>query len=128
MHPDAVDFEAHRQLKVVYIAGPYRADTQWGMHTNIKRAERTALDVWFLGGVALCPHKNTAYFEGAWGIESQVWLDGDLELLSRCDAVYLAPDWEKSEGARAEIKFAKENNIPILYTYDDLQDFIGGVT
>jgi len=98
--------------KVVYIAGPFRAANQWEQEANIRRAEAMALEVWRLGAVALCPHLNTRYFSGA--LPDEVWLDGDLELLRRCDAILMVHGWENSAGAMAEKAFARENNIPIL--------------
>jgi len=68
-------------MKVLYICGPYRGRRL----VNIVRARSAALFVWRCGGVALCPHLNTAFFDGK--MPDQVWLDGDLELLSRSDAI-----------------------------------------
>ncbi len=34
-----------------------------------------------------------------------------LELLKRCDIMYVYGDWENSVGCKAEIKFAEENGI-----------------
>jgi len=106
-------------MKVIFISGPYRSDTEFGVHENIQRAERVAIRVWQLGHVAFCPHKNTAYFGGI--APDSVWLDGDIEILKRCDAVCLVPGWEKSSGALAEIKLAKEIGIPV---YDKPEDIL----
>lgn len=35
-----------------------------------------------------------------------------LELLKRCDIMYVYGDWENSKGCKAEIKFCEENGIP----------------
>ena len=75
-----------------------------------------------MGFVALCPHQNTAFFGGA--CEDEVWLKGDLELISRCDAVCLVWGWQRSEGTRAEIEFAKSKGIPV---FDGLGALIGGL-
>lgn len=101
-------------MRVVYVAGPYRAKTEWGVMCNIHAAERLALEVWRAGAVALCPHKNTALFGGA--ADDSVWLAGDLELLRRSDAVILTDDWTESTGAIDEVLFAIEHNIPV-FTY-----------
>lgn len=70
---------------LVYIAGPYRAPTEWEVLGNIRRAEEVALRVWKAGAACICPHKNTAFFGGA--APDDVWLTGDLEMVRRCDAV-----------------------------------------
>lgn len=99
--------------KVIYIAGPFRAANQWEQEQNIRRAEALSLEIWKLGGVALCPHLNTRYFSGA--LPDEVWLAGDLELLRRCDAVMLVTGWTDSDGAKHEVDVAKDNGIPVFY-------------
>lgn len=111
--------------KVIYIAGPYRDPRgEFYVRCNIREAERAALWVWLHGAVALCPHKNTAGLGGAHGITDRTWLDGDLELLRRCDAIYLIPGWESSQGAQAEAAFAREHDIPLLYGQADVLRFL----
>lgn len=117
-------------MKVVYVAGPFRCASQhmpgqqdcWGIQQNIMRAAALALEVWRLGAAALCPHLNTACFQNA--AVDAVWLDGDLELLARCDAVLMTPDWQRSTGARAEHDFAIGRGLPILYDLEALKDWL----
>lgn len=98
--------------RVVYIAGPYRAKCEWDVVQNIRAAESLALSVWRLGAVALCPHKNTALFGGA--ADDSYWLEGDLELLRRSDAVVLVKGWESSSGAIEEVLHAIYRDIPVF--------------
>ena len=77
------------------------------------RAMAVALEIWRMGAVALCPHANTMFFQSA--ADDSVWLDGDIELLNRCDAVVMTPDWERSAGARAERDHAVAEGIPVFY-------------
>ena len=113
-------------MKVIYIAGHYRSDKgEWYVTQNIEAAASAALFVWLYGGVALCPHKNTSLFGGAYGIPDRTWLDGDLELLSRCDAIWALPGWDTSSGAQAEVEFAEDLNMPILYDQPDVLRFLG---
>ena len=101
------------RLKVVYIAGPYRASTEWGVKQNIHAAELAAMHVWQLGGVALCSHANTAFFGGS--CPDETWLAGYLELLRRCDAVYAIVDWMASTGASAEVALADSIGLPVFF-------------
>ena len=101
-------------MKVIYIAGPYRAASEYQVKKNIDAAEEAALFVWANGGVALCPHKNTAFFGGACNIPDETWLEGDIELLKRCDAVYALSSWRKSNGATDEIHLANELGMPVF--------------
>ena len=101
------------RLKVIYILGKYRAATEWGVEQNIQAAEQAALYVWQLGGVALCPHKNTAHFGGA--CPDETWLAGYLEMLRRCDAAYAMVDWRESKGATAEVELAESLGLPVFF-------------
>lgn len=99
-------------MKVIYIAGPYRADTERGIIENIRAAETVAIEVWKAGDIALCPHLNTKLFGGI--LPDKVWLEGAIELMKRCDGIALVPGWEKSKGTKFELIIANMNNIPVV--------------
>lgn len=105
-------------MKVVYIAGPFRGPNAWEVECNIRRAEALALEVWRMGVAVICPHTNTRFFDGA--APDKVWLEGDLEILKRCDAVLMTWDWAKSQGATAERHFAELHKIPVFESQVDL--------
>lgn len=109
-------------MKVIYVAGPYRANDNWEIEQNIRRAEALSLEVWRMGCACICPHANTRFFQGA--APDKVWLDGDLEILKRCDAILLTPDWMLSSGAKAEYQFALDHGITIMYCLLDLNDYL----
>jgi hypothetical protein len=109
-------------VRVVYIAGPYRAPNAWEIEQNIRRAEGLALEVWRAGAAAICPHANTRFFQGA--AEDGLWLEGDLEILKRCDAILMTPNWTLSNGARAELACAMAHGIPAFYTLDELRRWL----
>jgi hypothetical protein len=107
---------------VIYVGGPFRGDSAWDIEENIRRAERLSLEVWRLGAACLCPHTNTRFFQGA--APDDVWLDGDLAMLHRCDAFLVTNDWNRSSGTRAEVQFCEEQGIPVLYNLDELKDWL----
>lgn len=109
-------------MKLVYIAGPFRAPNAWEVEQNIRRAESLALEVWKAGAACICPHANTRFFSGA--TPDEVWLRGDLEILNRCDAVLLAPGWEQSAGARAELRFAESTGLRTFANLDTLKTWL----
>jgi hypothetical protein len=109
-------------LPVVYIAGKYRAPTVWQVQANIRTAQEAALEVWKSGAVALCPHSNTGLFQGE--CDESVWLEGDKELLRRCDAVLMIADWRESSGARAEYTLAVEIGLPVFEHIRRLQAWV----
>lgn len=100
------------RVKVIYIAGKYRGPNQWAIEQNIRAAEEVAARVWAMGHVALCPHANSRHMEGV--ASDEVFLAGTLELMRRCDAVLLVPNWRDSEGARAEVAEADRLGIPVF--------------
>ena len=108
--------------KIIYISGPYRADTESEVFDNIMNAKDVAKQIWRLGAIALCPHLNTMFFGGI--LPDEEWLIGDLILLSRCDAVYMMAGWKTSEGSIREYHHAEELKIPIFELPSKLVDFI----
>ena len=95
---------------LVFVSGPYRANTERGIVNNIREAEYAAIEVWKAGGAAICPHLNTAHFGGI--LADSVWLEGDLEILRRCDGMLLIGGWAHSAGAMGEYEYAKREGIP----------------
>lgn len=109
-------------MKVVYVAGPYRGPDNWAIAENIRNAERLALEVWVMGAAAICPHANTAHFQGA--LPDAVWLEGDLVLLERCDAVVVVHPWIHSKGTEAEIEYALSKGMPVFYDIGMLKEWL----
>ena len=109
-------------MKVVYIAGPYRARTPWLVELNIRRAEYMALTVARLGASPLCPHTNARFFQGV--LPDSYWINATLELMRRSDAVMLVQGWQQSEGSRGEVNEAKRLGIPIFDGIEQLARWI----
>lgn len=108
--------------KLVYVAGPYRASTEHAVLLNIQRAESLAAEVWRAGAVAICPHKNSAFFGGI--VPDAALLHGDLEIIRRCDALILTSDWQRSTGAVAEVNLARSIPIPVFERIDQLRAWL----
>lgn len=106
-------------MKLVYVAGPFRAPNAWEIEQNIRRAEAASLAVWRAGHACICPHANTRFFQGA--APDRVWLEGDLEILRRCDAVLVVDGYEHSAGTLAEIEEAKTRGIPVFFAMEALE-------
>ena len=101
-------------MRLIYTAGPYRADSWHGVFENILRAWSAARDLWLKGWAVICPHANSILMDGP-DIPAKMFIDGDLEIISRCDAVCMLPGWEKSEGAQIEYGLALELEMPIYF-------------
>ena len=100
-------------LKIAYIAGPFRGPTPWDVECNVRRAEALALEVARLGVFPFCPHANTRFFDGQ--CTDTLWLEGDKELLGRCDCLVLTGDYSRSKGAMAELDLANSLMLPIFH-------------
>lgn len=109
-------------MKVIYVAGPFRGANGWEIAQHVHRAEVLAYQVAQLGAMPLCPHTNTRHSHGL--LSEEFWLDGTLELMSRCDAVIVTPDWGASIGACAEVIKARQLNLPVFETLDALHDWL----
>src|SRR3989304_8459065 len=97
-------------MLVVYLAGKYNGDTD----RNIAEARKVACDLWIHGYAVICPHLNTDHFEVDCSCVYEDYMEGDLEILSRCDMVVTLPDWQESPGATREVCRARFLNIPVL--------------
>jgi hypothetical protein len=102
----------NKDIKIIYVAGAFRARSQWEVVQNVRRAEEVSLKLWKFGYSVICPHTMTQNFSGE--CSDKLWLDGCLELLKRCDAIYLLEYWTESKGSLAEYKLARELGLVIL--------------
>lgn len=106
-----------RPLQLVYVAGPFSAPTAWGIELNIRRAEALGREVAHLGAYPVMPHAN---MRGYWVDEApyEFWIAGTLQLMRRCDAVIVVPNWQESRGTRDEITAAADR-VPCFYDNRD---------
>jgi len=86
---------------------------------NIVRARRVAIKIWKLGGTAICPHLNTALFNEE-KVNYHDYLDGDINIMLRCDVLVLMEKWEESFGTAYEVGQANIHGMTII-----LEDEVG---
>ena len=67
-------------MKLAYVAGPLRADSDWEKWQNIRRAEEVSRALWKMGIPNICPHKNSAFFSGN-DIPEEAFMEGGLEIV-----------------------------------------------
>lgn len=106
---------------IIYVSGKYSAPTRDGIEKNIQSARRGAIAVWEKGHTALCPHLNTQHFDDDCKCGYDDYIHGDLEMVTRCDAIFMLPGWQESKGAVRELAFARKCEIAEFYSLDEIE-------
>lgn len=106
----------NRRNLIIYIAGKYRGD----IDENIHKARETAIKLWEYGFTCFCPHLNTIHFEKDCLAKEEAYLEGDKEILKRCNAILMLDGWQESMGATDEHDLAHREGIPVLYSIVEL--------
>lgn len=112
-------------MRVIYVAGPFRAPTPEGIEANIRNAEELGKRVAKLGVSTIIPHANTRNFHGEF--DEDFMLESTLALAMLCDAMILVPKWELSQGTRGEIRAAINMGIPVFVELSGLESWLKGV-
>lgn len=107
-------------MPVVYVAGPYRASTPEGVQLNIQAASHVGQLACRKGWVPIVPHLSLARFDMLTSLGDQFFRDAAMELLTRADAVVLAPGWQHSEGTKADLAKADALGLPIYRSEHEL--------
>lgn len=108
-----------KRLPMIYVSGPYRATTRNAIAKNVQAAYDLAAKLWDLGASVICPHKNTEDMEGI--IDLTHLLNGDFEIVRRCNAVVMLAGWEKSLGAQLERDVAIDEGVKVFYPNESLE-------
>lgn len=104
--------------KLIYIAGPYTADTAEGIAANVAAAVAVGLQVRAMGLVPVVPH--IAIVPGP-GLSWDAAMAECLAILDRCDGVFFIHGWEQSRGARREAIRATCRSLPVFDHLDHLR-------
>lgn len=116
-------------MRIAYIAGPYRSPhgpaDHWTVKQHIHQAEDYARFIAkTCGGRVHChvPQAATAFWSGP-DVDEQQWLDGCLALIRRLDpkrdALLILPGSSESQGTRAEAELASSRGLPIFWLPKD---------
>ena len=106
---------------IIYLATPIRPKNGKTVEENVQNAKRLALELWVRGYTVICPAANSdlPISLAEKELEADRWLNGDMEILARCDAMVVSPGWESSDGVRGELVCARIYDIPV-YFYPNL--------
>ena len=96
---------------ILYISGPYSGLVD----ANIQAAREVAIELWEKGFTVITPHLNTQNMEVDCKATWEQYIEGDLEIISRCDGVVMMPRWRESRGSKIEREYAFYCKVPIYY-------------
>jgi hypothetical protein len=103
---------------MIYVAGPISKGAYW---INVRNGVDMGHELMKRGYVPFVPMMDFLMVFAYPETQYEALLDYDFQVISRCDALLRIPG--ESAGADREIAFAHENNIPVFYTVDDLDNW-----
>lgn len=53
------------------------------------------------------------------------YMEIDMVLLKKCDAILMLPGWENSRGATKELTYAKKNDMKVFFDIKDIKNIKG---
>ena len=110
-------------LKRIYIAGAYSADNVLNVLNNIRKGIRASTELLLAGFAPFCPFLDYQFqlmLRENETLTVEDYYQYSIAWLEVSDAVLVLPDYKNSKGTLAEIKKAKELNIPVYYNFKDL--------
>ena len=119
-----------KKIKRVYIAGLLTPRGIWSVNPaidylcNVRHMIRAGLEVFFAGFVPFIPALDFQIFlalqEGEHITEPMI-KRYSKDWLEVCEAMLLTEGWKKSTGTLIEIEYAKERDIPIFESIEELK-------
>lgn len=100
------------KIKLVYVACALSAPTEVETRLNIQAARHAGYKIAKAGFYPVMPTVNTEGFEDANTLE--FWYKSTLELLRRCDAVYVVNGSHESSGVKGEVCEAHNLGLPVF--------------
>ena len=108
---------------IIYISGPFHADTAWGRELQIRSAEIRSMELWQYGFPVICTHAERRFLHGA--VSDEVFFKGNVEKMKASTAISVLLGWQNSEETIRELEIAHELMIPKFFTLDNLLSWFG---
>jgi len=105
-------------IKLIYVAAPYTSSDPVEKKMNVEAARFIGYKLSKEGFYPIMPTVNTNGFDKA--NTEEFWYAATLELMKKCDAVYLCDCSHNSKGVQGEIEKADKLNIPVYYNIPHL--------
>lgn len=102
-------------MKRIYVAGSYNSDNVIGVLNNIHDGTKKCVEILKNGDAPFCPWLDFLFhfYDKTLAIED--YYRYSIAWLEVSDELWVMPNSENSKGTQAEIKRAKELNIPVKY-------------
>ena len=116
-------------LKCVYVAGAINAPSAGKYLNNIRKGIQLSSKVFLAGFAPFCPFIDFHYNlvmndEEIASIDTQDFYAYSIAWLEKADCVLLVPGWEGSTGTTLELERARDLNLPIFNSIQELEDYI----
>lgn len=104
--------------RIVYLSGPYRADTDYQVNLHIAEFRKWAQIVLECGWAVIDPIAQTKWLDGC-GVQPGQFIEADLTLIERLipgrDVMLMLKGHGDSDGAWSERDNAEDFGIAIMY-------------
>jgi nucleoside 2-deoxyribosyltransferase len=107
---------------LVMVGGPFSAKTAEQVERNIVATEQLGFEADAAGAAAIVPNSMGRTWRGVPSYEDI--LDVTMSILARSDALLVTTDWERSDGTKREVDFARSRGIPVLVGIEDLRRWL----
>jgi len=105
-------------IKLIYVAAPYTSSDPNKKEMNIQTARFIGYNLAKAGLYPVMPTVNTTGFDLA--NSEHFWYESTLELMRRCDAVYVCDGSHDSKGVHGEVIEAEKLKIPVFHSIEQL--------
>ena len=111
--------------KLIFLSSPFSNSDKKIQDMNYKKIAKYAIKLSKEGKIAFSPliyglelKNHSEDFHSDW----KSWQDFCTTMISKCDEfrVYRIAGWDKSEGVRGEIEYAKSIGIEVIYVDEEL--------
>ncbi len=113
---------------MIYLASPYAHPDPHEMEYRFHRVCEATARLLLQGEVVYSPIAHNHYLAVNFNLPRtwDFWQNLDLRMIDRADAVWVLQldGWQKSTGVNAEITYAIQRGIPVLYL--DFEELPGG--
>lgn len=110
----------------VYVAGKYNAGNVVDCLNNIRIGNRVGTEVLLAGMTPFVPFQDFMFqlmLQGNESLTIDHYYQYSIDWLKQSQAMFVMPDYENSKGTLKEIEIARELDIKIVYSMEELLEY-----